>query len=235
MDMGKVLIVEPSEEQWEAIATALGDAHALQFCSDTHAARTALADSQPDVLVLGLYDMDGLAFLQELGEDRPHVLVYTAFQGEHMANHLEKLSDYVMYTPCNLLQLADHVNEMLHWDAQTAFCDDPALEFVRQLLHRPARSGYAYLICAIQLYAQDTRQAVTKELYPAVAKRFGSNGACVEKAIRTAIDQAYDERDDAIWRRYFPTDRTGQVIRPSNKAFFSIAVAHIQSKSRKRA
>ena len=235
MDMGKVLIVEPSEELQETIVTALGDAHALQFCPDVHAARMALADSQPDVLFLGLYDMDGLVFLQEQTENRPKTLVYTAFQGEHMANHLQRLADYVMYTPCNLVQLADYVNDMLRLGMQEVFHDDPALAFVRQLLQRPARSGYRYLIYAIALYARDTHQAVTKEIYPAVAKEFGSTAACVEKAIRTAIDQAYDERDDAIWRRYFPTDRTGQVIRPSNKAFFSIATEHIRAMSRKRA
>ena len=233
--MGKVFVVEPSEEQCEAIAEVLGSVHELRFCRDVHSARAALAEFGPDVLVLDLCDMDGLIFLEELGEDRPRVLVYTAFQAEHMARHLQKISDCLMYAPCNLAQLAQQVDDLLQLDELDPLDNDPALDIVRQLLQRPGRSGYRYLIYAIRLFSRDTHQAVTKELYPAVAKACGSNTACVEKAIRTAIDQAYKERDDTVWRRYFPVGRNGQVIRPTNKAFFSIAVAHIQSKSRKRA
>ena len=236
MGMGKVFIVEASEEQSGAICEALGS-HDLQVCRDTHAARSVMADFRPDVLVLGLRDMDGLVFLQELGEDRPGVLVYTAFQGEYIEQHLHKLCDSLMYTPCNLSLLVDRVNDLLC--SRQAVAEllgvDPSLDILRQVFHHPARYGYRYIVCAIKLYNRDPMQAVTKELYPAIAREYGTTWKCVEKAIRGAIKQAYQERDDALWRKYFLTDRNGQVICPSNKAFFALITEHIDAKRRKQA
>ena len=233
--MGKVFIVEASEEQSGSICEALGS-HDLRVCRDTQAARAVMADFRPDVLVLGLCDMDGLVFLQELEEDRPGVLVYTAFQGEHMERHLHKFCDGFMYTPCNLSLLADRVNDLLRSrQAAELLSVDPTLDILRQLFHHPARYGYRYTVSALKLYARNPMQAVTKELYPAIAREYGTTWKCVEKAIRGAIKQAYQERDDALWRKYFLTDRNGQVICPSNKAFFALITEHIDAKRRKRA
>jgi len=235
--MGKVLIVETSEEQSTSIADALGNVHTVQISCNAQSARDILTDFTPDVLVLGLQDMDGLLFLQELGEDRPRVLVYTPCCSEHMVQHLQKLCDCLMYTPCNLSQLVDRVSDMIR-DKQNEIIigdNDPVLIIMRQLLQRPARYGYQYLISAVRLYARNPMQAITKEIYPAVAKEYGTTGQCVEKAIRSAIAQAYAERDEAVWRRYFSKDRNGNVIRPTNKAFLAYTVRHIQAKSRQRA
>ena len=235
--MGNILIVETSEEQSASIADALGNLHSVQICHNPQSARDVLDEYTPDALVLGLKDMDGLLFLQELGENRPPVLVYTTCCSDHMAQHIQKLCDYMMYTPCNLFQLADRVSDMIQNNQDDPFVDDndPILTIMRQLMQRPARYGYQYLISAVQLYARNHMQAITKEIYPALAKEYGTTGKCVEKAIRSAIAQAYEERDDAIWRRYFPKDRNGVVIRPTNKAFLAHIIRHIQEKSRRRA
>lgn len=231
--MGKVFIIELAEEQRCAMAEALYGFD-VQLCGDLQEFEPEM---KPEVIILGLHSMDELVFLQELGTDRPGVVVCTSYASQQMSAHLYKYCDHILYTPCNLSQLRDHVADLMagHFPVLSAPEEDPAMQLVRQLLKRPARDGYKYLIAALRLYSADPMQPVTKELYPAIAKEFGSTSACVEKAIRVAIKQAYLERNDAVWRRYFPTDRNGQVICPSNKAFFSIAVAHIQSKSRKRA
>ena len=228
--MGKVIIIEPAEEQRCAMAEALAGFD-VQVCADL---REFTQESQPAVLVLGLHSMEELIFLQELGEDRPGVVVCTAYCNEQMARHLQKYCDHILYAPYNLSLLHDHVADLLDGHGRNLpLCEDAASQIVRQLLKRPARDGYRYLIAALRLYSVDTMPAVTKEIYPAVAKEFGSTAACVEKAIRTAIDQAYDERDDAIWRRYFPKDRSGQVICPGNKAFFALLARHIQDNKRR--
>lgn len=230
ISMGKVLIVETSEEQSASIADILSN-HTVQICRSIHAAHAILLDFAPDVLVLGLRDMEGLVFLQELKQNRPSVLVYTAFCGEHMELHLQQLCDYLMYTPFNLSLLADRVTDMIrnrHEDLMISDMD-PALFIVRQLLQRPARYGYRYLVSAIKLYVHDSMQAVTKEIYPTVAKEYGTTSQCVEKAIRAAIKQAYAERNDSIWRKYFPTNRNGEVICPSNKAFFVLMSEYIKN------
>ena len=81
--------------------------------------------------------------------------------------------------------------------------------------------GYTYLRESIPIYAKDPQQAITKELYPAVAKLCGSSVDQVERAMRTAIERAWKRRDDQIWRLYFTPQSDGSIKKPSNSEFIS--------------
>lgn len=233
--MAKVLIADPSEEQCEALIAALCKTHTLQICQDGRTAREFLSSFQPDALILELRltHVDGLTLLEELNPNfRPAVLVYTGCRTTYVEYRLDNLCDYVMYKPGDVSALADRLEDVLHvrqnrlslWDSA-----DPLQDILLDLIHRPDRLGYLYLPCAIRLFAADPTQPLTKELYPAVARQFGTNGKCVEKGIRDAIEQAWNERDNELWRRYrFPADRSGQVCKPSNKKFFAIVSNHLR-------
>ena len=96
--------------------------------------------------------------------------------------------------------------------------DETAL--TRQMLHELGipvhRIGYRQLCIAIPLAARDPSLHITKELYPYIASRFGySNWHPVERAIRSAIYDAWNRRDTAIWNLYFP----GYEKVPPNKLF----------------
>lgn len=85
----------------------------------------------------------------------------------------------------------------------------------------PKLTGYRCLICAISMVADDP-SLLLKEIYPDVAKMCGlSDYRCVEHTIRTAIRKAWKNRDEYLWIQYFPRDKTGEVIRPTNKEFIS--------------
>lgn len=86
-----------------------------------------------------------------------------------------------------------------------------------------ACDGWHYLNEGIILFRMDTKQNVTKELYPEIADRFKKNVTKfqVERSIRTAIHKAWSERDDAVWRRYFAGSNNGSVKRPTNAEFIS--------------
>ena len=82
-------------------------------------------------------------------------------------------------------------------------------------------SGYRYLVEAVELFFKDPEQSMTKELYPAVAARFGATGQQVERAIRGCIQDAYTKRRDELWRLYFPAGRDGRVRSVTNSHFIS--------------
>jgi hypothetical protein len=82
-------------------------------------------------------------------------------------------------------------------------------------------AGYGYLLDAIPLYVKDPSQAITKELYVAVGELRKKEASLVERSIRSAIDKAWRERNDAIWRQYFRCAPDGTVIRPSNGNFIA--------------
>ena len=76
-------------------------------------------------------------------------------------------------------------------------------------------------------YLDNPHQSVTKELYPAVAKKTGVSAQAVEKAIRTEITRAWSCRNDTIWRTYFHWDRCGTIPRPTNATFFAQLALHL--------
>ena len=229
--MAKILIADPSQEQSDAYIAALGDTHTLKICRDGRTARELLSSFQPDafILELRLQYLDGLTLLEELDPNfRPAVLVYTGCRTAYVEYRLDSLCDYVMYKPGDMSALVDRLEDMLRvrqnsrvlWDSA-----DPLQAILLELMSHPGRHGYMYLPTAVRLFAADPMQPLTKELYPAVAQQFGTNGKCVEKTIRDAIEQAWKERDNDVWRRYhFPTDRCGQVCKPSNKTFLAVIV-----------
>ena len=66
--------------------------------------------------------------------------------------------------------------------------------------------GYSHLICAIRIVAEDptVARAITKELYPEVAKRFGDTSPWgVEWAIRHAVELVFERCDFRVIERYF--------------------------------
>lgn len=77
--------------------------------------------------------------------------------------------------------------------------------------------GYDYTVDAILMYHQKSMRYMTKEIYPAVAKKHGIyvKPVQVEGAIRKAIEKAYLQRDK-VWECYFPEE-----TKPTNAEFIA--------------
>lgn len=80
-----------------------------------------------------------------------------------------------------------------------------------------SRKGYDYAVDAILLYHQKGMRYLTKEIYPAVAKKYGIyvRPVQVEGGIRMAVEKAYKRRD-LVWNCYFPEKR-----KPTNAEFIA--------------
>jgi len=65
--------------------------------------------------------------------------------------------------------------------------------------------GYQYLREAIMMAVEDTGMisSITKILYPTIAKRFQTTPSRVERAIRHAIEVAWDRGDLEVLQKYF--------------------------------
>lgn len=84
---------------------------------------------------------------------------------------------------------------------------------------RPKRDGYRYLMAAVPLLAKDITQSLMKELYPAVAEACGAASvSAVDQSIGRAIREAWEEREEQVWKRIFPAG-SGTLTRPKNKDF----------------
>lgn len=84
--------------------------------------------------------------------------------------------------------------------------------------------GYAYLREAIILTVNRMEyiNAITTELYPAVAKTFGSTPSKVERAIRHLIEVAWDRGDIDTLSYWFGNTVSGNKGKPTNSEFIAL-------------
>ena len=99
---------------------------------------------------------------------------------------------------------------------------------VTEIIHQigvPAHiKGYQYLRDAIIMAINDDDiiNAVTKRLYPAVAKKHGTTSSRVERAIRHAIEVAWDRGDVDVLNSYFGYTIHNGRGKPTNSEFIAM-------------
>ena len=107
--------------------------------------------------------------------------------------------------------------------------DDGQLEMeITSIIHKigvPAHiKGYHYLRESIKLAVKDSEiiNSVTKQLYPTVAKKFGTTSSRVERAIRHAIEVAWDRGDVEVLTSYFGYTIRNTRGKPTNSEFIAM-------------
>ena len=99
---------------------------------------------------------------------------------------------------------------------------------ITEILHQigvPAHiKGYQYLRTSIMMSVEnpDIINAVTKQLYPSVAKKFDTTSSRVERAIRHAIEVAWDRGDVDILNSYFGYTIHNSRGKPTNSEFIAM-------------
>ena len=110
-----------------------------------------------------------------------------------------------------------------------------------EILHQigvPAHiKGYQFLRDAILLTTADHEyiNAVTKRLYPEIAKRNGTTASRVERAIRHAIEVAWDRGDVDTLNSYFGYTIHNLRGKPTNSEFIAMIADKIRLDKKRRA
>ena len=224
--MRRILLVLESEELLSALQYSLRTDCYVYTCGPDEI-RTELLCRYYDALVLDLYftDTDGLTVLNNIQDCKPPVvLMLTPFISQYITQSAAELGvGFIIRIPCAVLSITHHLEEMLNHlsvlqssDAEVKICAHLKKLSVPQKL-----DGFQHLQIGVSLYAQNPRQLIVKELYPAIGKIAGCSPESVEHSIRRAIMAAWQSRDQAVWEIYFP-HRTGC---PTNKEFISTLAA----------
>ena len=104
---------------------------------------------------------------------------------------------------------------------------------VTNLLHEmgvPAHiKGFQYLRAGILFTIRGTGSVagITKVLYPEIAKRFSATPACVERAMRHAIEIAWNRGDFEMQQKIFRGTISGAKGKPTNGEFIALLAEHI--------
>ncbi len=218
--MKTILLVIESKEFGQQVQNVLQKNNTVLLCHDANTA-SSLMQHKPDAMVIQieLPGTDGLTFLEKLSWKPAVILSLAVDYPPYTAQRLYDLGvGYFLRTPCTLHAVTERLQDMMrdqeypHKDPQTI-----AAGHLTVLGISPKEDGGKQLRVGIPLYAQDTSQKLTGELYPTIAKICGTSAGGVEHQIRRTIQDAWQNRKAESWSDYFPRRKRC----PSNGVFIS--------------
>jgi two-component system response regulator (stage 0 sporulation protein A) len=247
----RVLLANHSEEFGEKLAAVLQQTErygVVGMANDGVRAMELLRETCPDILVVDmmLTQADGIAVLKAANamEKTPLFLVLADFMTEFVSSLLFAQGvQYVMLKPCTPRAVLERIEEIRCAQTQqkASVRFDAGIEsMVTSVIHEigvPAHiKGYQYVREAIVLTVQnmDIINAVTKVLYPEVAKHFGTTPSRVERAIRHAIEVAWDRGDLETLQKYFGYTVSISKGKPTNSEFIAMLSDRLALERRKR-
>ena len=215
-------IIESSEE-----FTVVGDT------GDGVEAQRLLERKEPELAIVDLVlpGTDGVGLLRQVKEQggKTKIFVLSAFCTDQVVAEVTGLgAAYFLPKPCEPETLLDRMRSLF---SQPATPEERAAALKNQvtaIIHEigvPAHiKGYQYLREAIIIAVGDMEviNAVTKVLYPAVAKRFSTTPSRVERAIRHAIEVAWDRGDLETLQKYFGYTVSNAKGKPTNSEFIAM-------------
>lgn len=204
---------------------------------------------EPDILILDMImpHLDGLGVLETINnielEKYPRTIVLSAVGQEPITQKAISLgAEYYIVKPFNLDVLMKRINQLagVHDDDNkmqyarailTKNGDEEAKKLeieITNIIHEigvPAHiKGYHYLRDAIIMVVEDIEMlgAVTKELYPAIAKVNKTTPSRVERAIRHAIEVAWNRGRMETINNLFGYTVQCDKGKPTNSEFIAI-------------
>ena len=254
METKMKIMIADSGDDFKAMLTDIihmsSDLEVVGSASDGVETLEQVARLKPDVLLLDLVltRLDGLGVLRKLSEveEKPTVIVVSAFFNEYVVSACSELGvSYFMPKPCDIPALLSHIRQIpaVQRSSNPAHQGiainpprqpEPSLEtVVTEIIHEigvPAHiKGYQYLREAIMLTINDMEiiNAVTKVLYPEVAKKFSTTPSRVERAIRHAIEVAWDRGDLETLQKFFGYTVSNIKGKPTNSEFIAMIADYL--------
>ena len=237
----RVIIADNSEEFCSSLTATLHQTdrfRVIDTASDGERAIALVTEQKPDILVLDLMlaKKDGISVLKAIAgmDKKPVTLATSRFITDYVASAAANLgARYLMLKPCDMSALVERLEEIRGGEnlrmAPTHSGDKRNIEsMVTGIIHEigvPAHiKGYQYLREAIIIAVgdMDVINAITKVLYPQVAKTFQTTPSRVERAIRHAIEVAWDRGDLDTLQRFFGYTVSNTKGKPTNSEFIAL-------------
>ena len=206
----------------------------------------AMEEHSPSCVMMDMYegDTDAISFIREakrrLGQNCPEFIVISEFTSFRLERELYGAGVSAVITRdtppeavCSLLCSTDRNKISVSRGAEgfggVLSADPGELEImVTDIIHKigvPAHiKGYQYIRYAIVTVVMQPEMinAVTKQLYPKVADSFGTTPSRVERAIRHAIEVAWDRGDIDFLCSYFGSTVHNSRGKPTNSELIAM-------------
>ncbi len=209
----------------------------LKMCDEIH----------PDVIIMDafLQHIDAMGVISRINTKdpvtRPLIIVMSGIDNPNFEREITRCGvDYFFLKPVDPQMMAERIVQISSWRgvgfSQRYEQQEDLGVVITNILHQigvPAHiKGYTYVREAIRLAVEEpeTLNSITKVLYPSVAKTFKSTSSRVERAIRHAIEVAWDRGDVDVLNSYFGYTIQSQRGKPTNSEFVAMISDKIRLK-----
>ncbi len=211
--------------------------------------------THPDIAIVDIWltKLDGIGVLRnartlDYGKDLPtsFIIVSMVANPNLFMEAADLGAELCLLKPYNYSSLIEHIDTIVtrrtkpHATmALQSSSQKPTSDLetqVTQIIHQigvPAHiKGYQYLRTAILMTISDSEiiNSVTKVLYPSVAKKYSTTTSRVERAIRHAIEVAWDRGDVDTLNSYFGYTIQNNRGKPTNSEFIAMIADNLRLK-----
>ncbi len=246
----KILVCDENEEERGKIAENI--AKKLGFrcdeVGDGESALEMIANNSYDAVVVDLWvsRLDGIGVIRqskrlELEKEPVFILMSPINKQSLLIEATSAGADMCIPKPFDINSLLSHIesffNSRQSSSLQKSGISSSDMESqVTKIIHQigvPAHiKGYQYLRSAILMTIDDNEiiNSVTKILYPTVAKKYQTTTSRVERAIRHAIEVAWDRGDVDTLNSYFGYTIQNSRGKPTNSEFIAMIADNLRLK-----
>jgi two-component system response regulator (stage 0 sporulation protein A) len=246
----KVLICDENAEERKKLRDGLLSS-GYRFVDETNSGDEALEKlkiNDYDIAIIDLWvsGLDGIGIIrmsEKLGIKKHTSFILTSPINKQsvLMGASEAGADLCLIKPFNISSLLGHMESLMRIKrrsagAATATVNADMESQVTKIIHQigvPAHiKGYQYLRSAILMTIEDSDiiNSVTKVLYPTVAKRYQTTTSRVERAIRHAIEVAWDRGDVDTLNSYFGYTIQNSRGKPTNSEFIAMIADNLRLK-----
>ena len=220
-------------------ASLTKDVEIVGITHDGLSAIDMVAREKPMIFLLDavLPGLDGLGVLEKLNSmklvSRPKIITLSTYLSDDFVENAYRLgANYQMSKTISI----DHIINRIRMIVQNSGYVPPAQKIIGNDLESVVTSaihevgvpahikGYQYLREAILMVLddRDLLNGITKQLYPSVAKKYGTSSSRVERAIRHAIEVAWNRGDTDTLNGIFGFTINQAKGKPTNSEFIAM-------------
>lgn len=238
----KVLIAEKSTDFAVKCQKVLGSygMNAITVEKDGALLLDEIRRTSPDVVLADVFmpHTDLMGVLERVGKmnSSPIVMAMSTYENQRLrAQVMAAGAAHYFVRPVDVDELAEIIVRLTGFSSRSlpvgvaAVRTDLDLELaVTEIIHQigvPAHiKGYHYLRDAIVMSVRQPEMinSITKQLYPTVAKHYSTTPSRVERAIRHAIEVAWDRGDVDVLNSYFGYTINVGRGKPTNSEFVAM-------------
>ena len=221
MNKIKVLLIDDNYELVDMVKEYFSS-HAVIEVSDVaydgNEGISLLEEKEYDIVLLDLImpKMDGIKLLEECEKKKinARIIVLTSYNSPEVIRKVSGLGiKYFMLKPFELSDLEEKIleysnNEVYSKKTIDLYYSDLQMSITKLLheLRAPSHiKGYTFIREGINLIYNDPSiaNAITKELYPVIAKKYETTSSRVERAIRHAIEVSWNRANWELMEEIF--------------------------------